>query len=302
MKTLKWTTKNIPNQTGKIAVVTGANSGIGFEAAKALAKKHAEVILAVRNIEKGEEAYLSIKAECENAKLQVMELDLSSLVLIRKFTNEFKSVYNKLDILINNAGVMVPPYGNTEDGFELQLGINHLGHFALTAQLFDFMQKSNSPRIVNVSSAAHKIGNLNFEDLNWTKRKYNDWKAYGDSKIANLYFTFELKRKLEKLDSKVVVTSCHPGWTKTNLQQNSGFSSFLNPFFAQKPEMGVLPTLRAAIDRDVQNGDFYGPNGFFEMKGYPVLVKPNELSRNVEIAEHLWKVSEELTNIKFDIN
>ncbi len=196
---------------------------------------------------------------------------------------------------------MIPPYSKTKDGFELQFGTNHLGHFALTSLLFDMLTKTAGSRIVNLSSAAHNYGNLNFDDLNWEKRKYKSWKSYGDSKIANLYFTYELKRRIEKVGLNVKVTAAHPGWTATELQRNSGLFSFLNKFFAMLPEQGTLPTLRAAFDETVVNGDYFGPNGWKEWRGYPVKVESNKLSHDENIAKKLWSVSEALTNVKFEI-
>lgn len=292
-----WTIGNIPDLKGKIAIVTGSNTGLGRETAKVLAGKNAEVILAVRNIKKGEDAIRDIKSEYPNSNVNVMELDLSSLKSIKDFSTKFNSIYKQLNLLINNAGVMMPPYSKTEDGFESQFGINHLGHFALTGHLINLLKSTPGARVINVSSGAHNWGNLEFSDLDWVNRKYNRQKSYGDSKIANLYFTFELAQKLKESD--VIVAAAHPGWTATNLQRHSGLFSFFNPFFAQKPNMGALPTLRAAVDPEVKSGDYFGPNGRGEIKGYPVKVKSNELSKDEAIRKRLWKVSEELTSVKY---
>lgn len=293
----KWTDKNIPYLTAQIAVVTGANTGLGKETARVLAGKKATVILAVRNLAKGEEAADDIRNQLPYAKIKVMKLDLSSLSSIKSFASNFAGEFKHIDFLINNAGVMVPPYSKTEDGFELQFGTNHLGHFALTGRLLPQLKAAAGARIVTVSSGAHNWGNLDFEDLNWEKREYKKSVSYGDSKIANLYFTYELARKLK--NTQIKVTAAHPGWTATDLQRHSGLFSFLNPFFAQKPHMGALPTLRAATDSAAENGDYYGPNGYKEMKGYPVKVRSNELSQDEEIAKRLWAVSEEMTDVKF---
>ena len=295
-KNKNWTAENIPDQNGKVVIVTGSSSGIGFEASRVLANKNAKVIIAVRNLEKGNNAKLKIKNENSNADIEIMKLDLADLKSVKQFADYFKANFERLDILINNAGVMVPPYSKTKDGFELQMGTNHFGHFALTLQLLDLIKNTPNARIVNVSSTAHKAGNINFDDLNWENRKYSAWKAYGDSKIANLYFTQELGRKLSGTQTKV--TSAHPGWTATDLQRNSGIFKFLNNFFAMKPEQGTLPTLRAATDEKVSSGDYFGPNGWLEMRGYPVKVGMKELAKNKKIAKKLWNVSEELTNIK----
>lgn len=300
MSKSKWTEKNIPNQSGKIAIVTGSSSGIGYEAARILAKKNATVIIAVRNLEKGEYARSKIKSENPDANLDIIKLDLADLSSVKSFVKEFKSKYNKLDMLINNAGVMIPPYTKTKDGFELQFGTNHLGHFALTLQLLDVIEKTPNARIVNISSGAHKYGKINFDDLNWEERDYKAWKAYGDSKIANLYFTKVLAEKVAK--KNIQVTAAHPGWTATELQRHSGMIEFLNSIFAMPQEQGALTTLRAAVDNDAKSGDYFGPNGWQEWRGYPVKVEPNSLAKDKKIANKLWDVSEELTGIKFNLN
>lgn len=227
-----------------------------------------------------------------------MKVDLSDLESVKQFSEAYKSKYDKLDLLINNAGVMIPPYSKTKDGFELQMGTNHLGHFALTLQLVNLVEKTSGSRIVNISSGAHKYGKIDFEDLTWEKRKYKAWRAYGDSKIANLYFTFELGKRLSQSNKKVIVTAAHPGWTATELQRHSGFFDYMNKYFAMTIEQGTLPTLRAACDTNAQSGDYFGPNGFMEMKGYPVKVNTNKLAKDKTVAEKLWEVSEELTGIK----
>ena len=298
MKTSKWDESQIPDQSGKIAVVTGSSSGIGYEAARVLANKGAKVIIAVRNPEKGKNAINKIKEQNENADVKVMQVDFSDLDSVKTFVKEYTSNFDKLDILINNAGVMIPPYSKTKDGFELQMGTNHLGHFSLTMQLLDLIIKTPHSRIVNVSSGAHRYGNIDFEDLTWEKRKYKPWRAYGDSKIANLYFTFELQKKLENSD--VTVTAAHPGWTATELQRHSGMVDYLNRFFAMPIEQGALPTLRAATDEDVHNGDYFGPDGFMEWRGYPKKVDTNKLAKDETIAKKLWDVSEELTDVHYN--
>ena len=295
----KWTAANIGDQSGRVAIVTGSSSGIGYEAARVLANKNAEVIIAVRNQVKGDAAVGKIKAQNQNADVKVMILDLASLKSIKNFANDFKAKYSKLDLLINNAGVMMPPHSKTEDGFELQFGTNHLGHFALTAQLMELLKQTKNSRVVNVSSGAHNYGNINFDDLTWEKRKYKPMSAYGDSKIANLYFTYELQNRLSNDNSNPMITVAHPGWTATELQRHSGLFDFLNNFFAMKIEQGTLPTLRAAFDENAQSGDYFGPDGFKEMRGDPVRVESNKLSHNKEIAKKLWDVSEELTGVKF---
>ncbi len=297
-----WTADNIPDQDGRVAIVTGSSSGIGYEVARILANKNAEVIIAVRNIDKGDKAVQKIKAQNQNANVKVMILDLASLKSIQDFAAEFHEKYSKLDILINNAGVMIPPYSKTEDGFELQFGTNHLGHFALTGLLFGLIKNTPSSRIVNVSSVAHKFGNIAFDDLNWEKRKYNPQRSYGDSKLANLYFTYGLQERLAKNGFSRKVTAAHPGWTATELQRHSGLMQFLNKFFAMTIEQGALPTLRAATDDKAEGGDYFGPNGFMEWKGYPIRVESNKLSHDKNIANKLWNISEKLTDVRFNLN
>lgn len=301
MKQKKWNSDNISDQKGKIVIVTGASSGIGYEAARVLANKNAEVIIAVRNLDKGNKAAESILKGYENASLKVMELDLANLSSVEKFVTNFRKDYSKLDLLINNAGVMMPPYSKTENGFELQMGTNHFGHFALTLQLLDILTNTENSRIVNVSSMAHKGGNINFEDINWETRKYKPIKSYGDSKISNLYFTYELAERLSSNKKEALVVAAHPGWTATELQRHVGIADFLNRFLAQNVSMGALPTLYAAVGPDVKSGDFYGPAGFMEIKGYPKKVESNKLSHDKNITKKLWQVSEYLTNTKFSI-
>lgn len=299
MKRQKWDSDNITGQEGKVAIVTGSSSGIGFETARVLADKNATVIIAVRNRQKGSNALQAIKKQHKHADLEVMELDLANLKSVKAFTAAFKKKYKRLDILINNAGVMVPPYTKTADGFELQMGTNHMGHFALTAGLMELIKNTKGSRIVNVSSTAHKIGNIDLNDLNWEKRKYKKWKAYGDSKIANLYFTYQLQRQFNSRKLKVIAVAAHPGWTATDLQRHTGSVNFMNKFFAQGIDMGALPTLYAAVAEDVKGGDFYGPSGFMEMKGYPKKVKSKKLSHDENRAVFLWELSKQKTGIDF---
>ena len=297
MQKANWTTDVILNVKGKVAVVTGGNSGLGKETARVLAQKGVKVILAVRSTDRGEDAAIEIRREFPKSYVEVMKLDLSSLASVKSFAKEFLGRYEHLDFLINNAGVMVPPYTKTEDGFELQFGTNHLAHFALTGLLLPLLESTEDSRIVTISRVAHLTGDVNFHDLAWEQRKYDAPKAYADSKIANLYFTYEVARKLKK--SSIKVLAAHPGWTSTNLQKNWRLFRLLNPFFAQKPEMGALPTLRAATDPDAQSGDYFGPSGWQEVRGYPKKVASNKRSNDKEIAEKLWRASEKLTGIKY---
>ena len=255
----KWDSSDIPDQKGRVAIVTGASSGIGFETARVLAEKNATVIIAPRNLDKGNVAAEKIRSGHPNADLTVMELDLANLDSVRDFAEKFKDSYSRLDLLINNAGVMMPPLSKTKDGFELQFGTNHLGHFALTGLLIDLIKNTPDSRIVNVSSGAHHYGNLDFEDLTWEKRPYKKMKAYSDSKIANIYFANELQRRLDEAGVNTLVTAAHPGWTATELQRHAGVFKFLNRFVAQDITMGALPTLYAAVAEDVQACDYYGP-------------------------------------------
>ena len=301
MRNNEWNAENIPDQGGTVVAVTGSSSGIGYETARVLANKNAEVIIAARNLEKGHTAAQKIKSQYQKANVKLMRLDLADLSSVERFAEEFKSKYPRLDRLINNAGVMVPPYSQTVDGFELQFGTNHLGHFALTAGLMSLLEETKGSRIVNVASSAEKFGRLNFDDLTWEKRQYKAWRAYGDSKIANLYFTYELNRRLKGSGSEVIITAAHPGWTATELQRHASITGFLNDFFAQDISMGALPTLRAAYDKEAHGGEYYGPSGFMELRGYPVQVSSNKLSKDQTIAARLWKVSEDLTGVLFDV-
>jgi NAD(P)-dependent dehydrogenase (short-subunit alcohol dehydrogenase family) len=299
MKQKKWDSSDILDQKDRVAIVTGSSSGIGYETARVLAEKKATVIVAVRNLKKGETVVQKIKASHPHADLRVMELDLASLTSVRNFAKKFEEEYSRLDLLINNAGVMMPPYSKTADGFERQFGTNHLGHFALTGLLFDLINRTPGSRIVNVSSSAHHYGQLDFDDLNWEKRPYKKMRTYGDSKIANIYFTYELQRRLNGNGSDTLVTAAHPGWTATELQRHVGVLGFLNHFFSQDITMGALPTLYAAVGEDVEGGDYYGPSGWREMKGYPKKVESNALSHDKEVAAKLWEFSEELTGVQF---
>ena len=295
----RWDDRLMLDQSGKIAIVTGAGSGLGFETVRALAGKNAKVVMAVRNTAKGREAAARIKKECPRADVDVMELDLADLSSVRKFVQDFTKRFSRLDLLINNAGVMVPPYGKTVDGFELQFGTNHLGHFALTILLIDMLKNVSGSRIVTVSSGAHAFGMLDFDDLNWEKRRYNAWQAYGDSKLANLYFTRELQRRLDEDGSDVLAVAAHPGWAATELQRHQWWVRLLNNFFAQPAGMGALPTLYAATAPDVHGSEYFGPDGKGQMRGYPVKVQSSKRSRDMVAACRLWEVSEERTGVRW---
>lgn len=301
-----WTHNNIPDQSGRLVVVTGANSGIGYEAALALAAKKAQVILAVRSMEKGEEAARNIRQQVPAAQVTVMALDLADLKSVRAFAQNFMSQYDHLDILINNAGVMALPQRKTADGFEMQFGTNHLGHFALTGLLLPVLKKSTHARIVTVSSGLHNAGEIHFDDLQ-RQKKYQPWEAYGQSKLANLLFAYELQRRLAQADSQVISVACHPGYAATNLQaagpqmEGATFKAWMmkiaNKLIAQPQAIGALPTLFAATAPEVNGCDYIGPDG--GMKGYPIKVKSNDKSYDLALAQQLWTVSEELTGVSF---
>ena len=297
----KWDSRDVPDQKGRVAIITGSSSGIGYETARVLASKNATVVIAVRNLEKGESALKKIKSTFPEANARIMELDLAELDSVHKFAEGFRKNFSQLDLLINNAGVMMPPYSKTADGFELQFGTNHLGHFALTGLLLDLILKTENSRIVTVSSSGHRSGKIDFDDLNWEKRKYKKLGTYADSKLANLYFTYMLQEKLETRGLRTIAVASHPGWTGTELQRHVGLFKFLNRFFSQSIDMGALPTLYAATAPDVKGSDYYGPSGWKEMKGYSKKVDSNELSHDKDIAKKLWDISEELTKVRFSL-
>ncbi len=299
MKT-KWTSKDIPDQTGRRVIVTGANTGIGFETARALAAAGAHVTLACRNPTKGQEALERIRKELSDADATLGALDLSRLESVRAFAEGYRTGNDRLDILINNAGVMTPPtLETTADGFELQFGTNHLGHFALTGQLWGLLVATNGSRVVNVSSVAHRYGKIDFDDLNWEKRRYRRNSSYGQSKLANLLFSLELGGRVASMGEGPDILSAHPGWTATDLQRYNGTARALNPLFAMPPGQGALPTLRAATDPDAKNGEYYGPHGFLEMRGYPVPVATSKEAKDRVVAKRLWQASEAMTGVRF---
>jgi NAD(P)-dependent dehydrogenase (short-subunit alcohol dehydrogenase family) len=295
-----WTTADIPDQTGRTVVITGANTGIGFETARALAAKGAQVVIAVRNTDKGRRAAAALPGTVD-----VQELDLTSLDSISAAAEALKSRFSTIDLLINNAGVMTTPKGTTKDGFELQFGTNHLGHFALTGQLLENMLDVEGARIVTVSSNGHKMGGaIHFDDLQW-ERSYSRMGAYTQSKLANLLFTYELQRRLAPR-GKTVAVAAHPGTSTTELARNlpgalqRGFQ-VVSPLFAQSPAGGALPSLRAATDPGVLGGQYYGPDGVGQQRGNPVVVASNELSYDIDLQRRLWAVSEDLTKVTFPV-
>mmetsp|Transcript_26894 Transcript_26894/g.65380 ORF Transcript_26894/g.65380 Transcript_26894/m.65380 type:complete len:307 (+) Transcript_26894:81-1001(+) len=298
-----WDADEIPDQAGRVVIVTGSTSGLGEETARVLAAKNAKVVMAVRNTAKGEEVAAKIRTGIPNATIVVSELDLSSLESTKKFAAAFLGDHDRLDLLINNAGVMFPPYTRTKDDWELTMATNHLCPFALTLLLLPLLRSTPSSRVVTVSSAAHTSGKIDMDDINWTTRPYKSMQAYSDSKIANLHFTVELARRIAEGGGEgPMAVAAHPGWTRTDLQRHNWFVRFLNNVFSQGVDMGALPTLRAAIDPEAKPGNYFGPQPNWygaEFTGYPVLVKSNERSKDVEIAKQLWDKSEALTGVKY---
>jgi len=301
-----WTSGKIPDLTGKVIIVTGANSGIGYEAAKAFARRNADVILACRSMDKAQAALADIQTEIPHAQVEAMQLDLASQASIHQFAGAFKANYDQLDVLVNNAGIMMTPYGTTEDGFEQQFGTNHLGHFALTGLLIDLLLKTPSSRVVTVSSTGHRMGNMDFDNLMYEGSSgYSPASAYGRSKLANLLFTYELQRRFEAIGTDTIATAAHPGGTNTNLGRHladNWYMKLAEPLVGrmmQEADMGALPTIRGAVDPNAKGGDYYGPDGFMEQGGYPVIVQSNDASHNRADAKQLWAVSEELTGVTY---
>jgi NAD(P)-dependent dehydrogenase (short-subunit alcohol dehydrogenase family) len=302
----KWTTERIPDQAGRLAVVTGANSGLGLVAARELARKGARVVLACRNLEKAAAAEREIRTAVPGADVQVRELDLGSLASVEAFSDGLHADEDRLDLLINNAGVMAPPRRETADGFELQLGTNHLGHFALTGRVIDLLLPVEGARVVTLSSVAHRSGKLTFDDLQ-RKQRYFRWTAYGQSKLANLMFAFELDRRLRAAGSDVLSVAAHPGYSATNLQSAAAplpdriVMQVLNVLVAQSAEMGALPELYAATEPGLVGGTYIGPDGPGEARGYPQPVGCTDAARDEVAARRLWSVSEELTGVTYDL-
>jgi NAD(P)-dependent dehydrogenase (short-subunit alcohol dehydrogenase family) len=297
--TTVWTENQLPDQAGRVAIITGANSGIGWETARALANRGATVIMACRSIAKGDSAADKITALKPSGNVVVMGLDLGDLASIHTFVTAFRQDYHRLDLLINNAGVALPPYGKTAQGFEQQFGVNHLGHFALTGLLLDRLTETPNARIVTVGSSSHRSGVINFDDLNWEQRSYKPMDAYAQSKLANLLFTYELQRRLVAAGQSTLAVAAHPGWAATNALRHSPMLKSLNPIFAQPPKMGMLPTLYAATAPDVRGADFFGPGGLGQMRGYPKKLASSAHSHDEAVARRLWTVSEELTQVKY---
>jgi NAD(P)-dependent dehydrogenase (short-subunit alcohol dehydrogenase family) len=302
----RWTAADIPDQSGRTAIVTGANSGLGLATARELARAGAAVTLACRNVGKGEEAAGRIRAVVPNAALEVVPLDLADLESVRDFAAQATGARQRLDLLINNAGIMAAPRRLTTDGFESQFGTNHLGHFALTGLLLPVLLRSAAPRVVTVSSTLHRRGTMNFDDLQG-ERKYSRWGAYGQSKLANLMFCFELQRRATAADTALLSLAAHPGYAATNLQfaapdrfYEKAYMWIGNRLFAQSADMGALPTLYAATVLDLLGGTYVGPGGAGEQRGYPKVVSAAGKAYDESAWRRLWEVSEELTGVHYE--
>ena len=301
-----WTADSVPSPTGRTGVITGANTGMGFEAARVLAARGASVVLAVRNLDKGKDAASAITTATPGADVTIQHLDVSSLESVQTAAEELRARHATIDLLINNAGVMYPPRSTTVDGFELQFGTNHLGHFALTGLLLDRLLPVPGSRVVTISSLGHRIrADIHFDDLQWEHR-YSRIGAYGQSKLANLMFAYELQRRLTARDASPVAVAAHPGFSNTELGRNMPAplrrgATLFAPYLSQAPAMGALPTLRAATDPAVLGGQYYGPGGFREALGHPVVVASSARSHDAGIQRRLWAVSEELTGVTFPV-
>ncbi len=295
---MKWTVSNMPDQSGRTAIVTGANSGIGFEAARALASKGARVLLACRNPTKGQDAVDRIRREMPEAGVELVSLDLASLESVRACAAAFLADNDRLDLLINNAGVMVPPESKTEEGLELQIGVNYFGHFALTGLLIDALIATPGSRVTTLSSLAHRTGKIDFDNFRGEK-PYKPWREYCQSKLADLIFALELQRRLESAGADVLSTAAHPGFTATDLQRHNAVFRIGVGLWSNSPAQGALPTLYAATAPEADPGGYYGPDGFYEVKGYPAPAKIVRRARDRETAKRLWAEGEEVTGVRF---
>ena len=304
----KWTAQDIPALTGKIIVVTGANSGLGFECSKILAKKGATVVMTARNMDKGEKAKAAILNENPQGALDLMKLDVGNLQSVREFAEAFKTKYDRLDILLNNAGLMAIPRQETVDGFEMQLGVNHLGHFALTGLLLDIITQTPNALIHNVTSSANFMGKINFDDL-MGEKEYGRWTAYGQSKLANVLFTFELQKRLKAAGYATMANVSHPGLVYGNLQENSmkesdtagemWFYRIARPLLARDISRGIEPMLYAMTSSEAKGGALYGPK-YMHHYGSPAAVKANKTAYDTDTLQRFWKISEELTGITYN--
>ncbi|MCP3753693.1 oxidoreductase [Streptomyces sp. TBY4] len=301
-----WTIQHIPDQHGRVAVVTGASSGLGFETAKALARRGATVVLAVRDLDRGRAAAGRIARSTVNADVTVQECDLASLDSVRTAAEGIRARHPRIDLLVNNGGVMCTPHGITRDGFETQFGINHLGHFALTGLLLEPLLAVPGSRVVTVTSLAHRFTRINLNDLQWKHRRYNRFAAYGQSKLANLMFTYELQRRLAERNTDTLAIAAHPGSAQTAIMRHlpgplPRVAKAFGPLLAQPPARGALPMLRAATDPTAHGGQFYGPDGFQQTMGTPVVVTSAGQSHDTAVQHRLWTMSESLTRVAYGI-
>lgn len=295
----------IPTQKGRVAIVTGANTGLGYETALEFARKEIQVILACRNPKKAEKAMQRIKEAVPQAQLDFIPIDLMDLASVRDFATAFKAKYSCLDLLINNAGIMIPPFQKTKDGFESQMGVNYFSHFLLTGLLIDMLNATPNARVVTLSSKAHESGVIDFDNLH-AEKSYSKFTAYAQSKLACLLFTQELDRRLKAANKSTISVGAHPGVSRTDLGRHIPKLAYflLYPLFllmTHKASKGALPSIMAALDEDVQGGDYFGPIGFREMKGPPAKVKAKPRAYNTEVAAELWEASEKLTEIEFKV-
>jgi NAD(P)-dependent dehydrogenase (short-subunit alcohol dehydrogenase family) len=304
-----WTTTDIPDQTGRTILITGANSGLGLRSAEALAKAGARVLLGCRNAEKAEAARATVASGATGPAPEVVPMDLSDLDSVRAAAERLDGELEHLDVLMNNAGVMAVPRGRTAQGFEMQLGTNHLGHFALTGRLLPALRRATAPRVVTISSFGHKPGRIRWDDPNWEKGRYLAWPAYFQTKLANLLFTVELDRQAGAAGSNLIAAAAHPGYAATNLVSSGPGSgskvmatggAVVDKLFGQPDHMGALPQLYAATMPDVSGDDYYGPDGFLEQRGHPKKVGRTRRAADRDAAARLWGLSEDLTGVSYD--
>ncbi len=306
-----WAADDAPEQAGRTFLITGANTGLGFQAARVLARRHADVVLACRNAERGQRALDAIRAETPDARLELVLLDLADLASVRSCVTAFTAAHGRLDVLVNNAGVMAIPYRETPDRFETQFATNHLGPFALTGLLLPLLLATPGSRVVTVSSLMHKRGTIDFDDLFFQRRYYEPWGAYSQSKLANLLFAFELDRRLRRRGTSTIAVAAHPGYAATELQARGPamrhsttwlvLMGIANILFAQSAEAGAWPELRAATDPGARGGDYFGPGGLQEIWGRAVRVQASAAARDQQAAARLWDVSEKRTGVRYDL-
>jgi NAD(P)-dependent dehydrogenase (short-subunit alcohol dehydrogenase family) len=303
----KWTVDDIPDQAGRTVLVTGASSGLGLRSAEGLASRGARVLMGCRNPEKAAVALDEVKSVASDAAPEVVPLDLADLDDVRACAQRVAGELDHLDMLMNNAGVMAIPHQRTRQGFEMQFGTNHLGHFALTALLLSLLRRAHAPRVVTVSSSGHRAGRIRFNDLNWAKGRYSRWFAYTQSKLANLLFTSELQRRAIAAGSDLLAVAAHPGYAATNLSSGPATGNLIygwgakvsDALFGQSARMGALPQLYAATMPDVGPDDYWGPDGFMEQRGWPKRVGRSRAARDVEVARRLWNASEQLAGVSY---